>query len=147
MIYASEMSKESLSPTEQKKVRLDKWLWAARFYKTRALAIKAIGQGKVRYEHQKSNPSRMVTLGAQIDIETPLYEMSIIVRNISDCRQNASIAQLLYQETSESEVRKQQALETRKKQKWMMLSAPAPAGKPDKHNRRAIKDLKRKNEE
>lgn len=140
------MSKETHSLSKPQKVRLDKWLWAARFYKTRALAVKAIQQGRIRYEHQKSNPSRMVCIGAHMTVETPLYEMSIIVKALSDLRQSASIAQALYQETPESEVRKQQALEVRQKQKWMMLSAPVPNSKPDKHNRRAIKALKRNNE-
>ncbi|MGE4349714.1 MAG: RNA-binding S4 domain-containing protein [Candidatus Berkiella sp.] len=141
------MSKATHSLNESPKVRLDKWLWAARFYKTRALAVKAIQQGRIRYEHQKSNPSRIVCVGAHITIETSLYEMSITVKALSALRQSAPLAQSLYQETPESEVRKQQALELHQKQKWMMLSAPVPNGKPNKHDRQAIKALKRGSEE
>lgn len=135
------------SNTECPKIRLDKWLWAARFYKTRSLAVKAIGQGKIRVDKQKATPARQVQLGMQITIENPLYEQTVVVKDISDKRQSAQIAQTLYEETPESLTKKQVAQEGRRKQRYMIASAPNPHAKPMKHDRKKMRAIKRQKED
>ena len=140
------LDKHPKHPTEQN-TRLDKWLWCARFYKTRSLANKAIQQGKVKYDHQKPSPSRLVHVGAILSIETPLYEKTVVVKGIVLQRQSAAIAQTLYEETTESIAKQAAALAKQKAQRWMDMSAPHPDAKPDKHSRKAMRGLKRKYED
>lgn len=81
------------------KVRLDKWLWAARFYKTRALARTAIENGKVFYDGQKTIPSREIALGASIEINQGRAKKSIIVRQLSTRRRSSNEAHTLFEDT------------------------------------------------
>lgn len=124
-------------------LRLDKWLWVARFYKTRTLATKAIQQGKVRIDQQKANPARQAVIGMTLSIETDLYVKTITITGLMAQRQSAQIAQTLYTETQESTARREQALEARKQQKWMAVSAPIPQARPPKHQRRRMRAIKR----
>lgn len=135
-----------MSQSKSKNIRLDKWLWAARFFKTRSLAVKAIQQGKVRYDGQKATPSRAVQVGAHLTIENPLYQQAIIVQELAEKRQSATVAQSWYEETAESLERKQVALEKRRAQRLMALSAPVPDSKPMKHARKKLRSLKRRND-
>jgi ribosome-associated heat shock protein Hsp15 len=119
--------------------RLDKWLWAARFYKTRAIAKQMIDGGKVFYNGQRSKSGKAVILGDRITIRQGFEEKHVIVVALADRRRDATFAQTLYQETTES-------IETREKnslaRKQGILLSPASDTKPDKKQRRQIRHLK-----
>ncbi|MGR5542507.1 ribosome-associated heat shock protein Hsp15, partial [Vibrio campbellii] len=83
-------------------VRLDKWLWAARFYKTRSIARNMIDGGKVHYNGQRSKPSKVVEVGATVALRQGHEEKTVVIERISDQRRGAPEAQTLYSETSES---------------------------------------------
>jgi ribosome-associated heat shock protein Hsp15 len=119
--------------------RLDKWLWAARFYKTRAIAKQMIDGGKVFYNGQRSKSGKAVVLGDRVTIRQGFEEKHVLVIALADKRRDASFAQTLYQETPES-------VKTREKnnlarQQGILLS-PASDTKPDKKQRRKIRQLK-----
>ncbi|MBB3047261.1 ribosome-associated heat shock protein Hsp15 [Litorivivens lipolytica] len=88
--------------TANTKVRLDKWLWAARFFKTRSLAKQAIEGGKVHYNGERCKVSKEVELGATLTIRQGWDEKTVAVHGLSDQRRGAPEAQLLYQETDDS---------------------------------------------
>ncbi|NOX76327.1 MAG: RNA-binding protein [Gammaproteobacteria bacterium] len=116
-------------------VRIDKWLWAARFYKTRSLACDAIKGGKVSVNGQRSKPSRELSVGDQLVLRQGYDEKTIIVFALSDQRGPASIAQQLYQETPESHQKRE------KEQVLRQLAAvqrPHGEGRPTKRSRRLI---------
>lgn len=121
--------------TNAEPVRLDKWLWAARFYKTRSIARNMIDGGKVHYNGQRSKPSKMVELGATITLRTGLEQKTVIIDKISDQRRGAPEAQLLYTETEESIAKRE---ENSQKRKLNALYSPAPDRRPDKKQRRDI---------
>ena len=83
-------------------VRLDKWLWAARFYKTRSVAREAVSGGKVHVDGQRSKPSREVAIGMTIKLRQSHEEKTVIIQALSEQRGPASVAQNLYEETAES---------------------------------------------
>lgn len=116
-------------------VRLDKWLWAARFYKTRALAREMIQSGKVQYNGQRSKPSKLVELGAMITLPRGHDLWQVEIRQLSDQRRNAAIAETLYAETAASAERRVNNAEARK---LNLLYNPHPQGKPDKKQRRQL---------
>lgn len=91
----------SLAPAETK-VRIDKWLWAARFFKTRSLASQAVDGGKVHCNGERVKPARAVHVGDELSIRQGLYEVMVMVRALSERRGPASEAALLYEETPES---------------------------------------------
>lgn len=119
------------------KVRIDKWLWAARFFKTRALAKTAIENGRVLIEENKplkTKPSRMLERGLTLKIRQGFDEKTVVVEALSDQRRGASEAQLLYRETQQSiEVRKKTAAE----RKAFNSSTPKTI-RPNKKQRRQI---------
>ena len=119
-------------------VRLDKWLWAARFFKTRTIAKEAIDGGKVHCEGVKGKASRAVTIGMNLKIRQGHQEKTIIVKDLSEQRGPAKIAQTLYEETAES-VEKRETLALQRQ------SMPKTEGKPDKRQRRQIHRFKREN--
>ena len=118
-------------------IRLDKWLWAARFYKTRALAKKAIEGGKVHFQGQKTKVSKTVNIGDEYQIQQSYIKKTIIVEALDEIRKSATEAQKLYIET-------QQSIEKREKEaiirKTANLLSPE---KPTKKQRRQIIDFKR----
>lgn len=115
-------------------VRLDKWLWAARFYKTRSIARNMIDGGKVHYDGQRSKPSKIVELGATVTLRQGHVEKTVMIEKISDQRRGAPEAQLLYSETEQSvEKRERQALERK-----MHAHNPSPDRRPDKKQRRDL---------
>jgi ribosome-associated heat shock protein Hsp15 len=116
-------------------LRLDKWLWACRFYKTRALAKDMIEGGKVHYNGQRCKASRTVEVGATIKLTQGTDERTVIVQALSDKRLAAPLAQTLYQETEESQKLKLERAELRK---MNLLFAPHPETKPDKKMRRQL---------
>lgn len=120
-------------------VRLDKWLWACRFYKTRGLAKDMIEGGKVHYNGQRCKASRTVEPGATIRLTQGSDEKIVLVIGLSDKRLSAPLAQQLYQETPESVVERQKRAELRKTNS---LYAPHPDTKPDKKERRQLLLLK-----
>ena len=122
-------------------VRLDKWLWAARFFKTRAKAKDAIDGGKVHLGGQRCKPSKEVIAGDILNITQGLGEKIIIVKHASDKRGSAMIAQKLYQETPESEVKRALLTEQRKSAGAHIMSE----GRPTKKNRRLIHQFRDKN--
>lgn len=116
-------------------VRLDKWLWAARFYKTRALAKEMINSGKVHYNGQRAKSSKNSEIGARIKLRQGYDEKEIVIKKISGVRQSAAIAQTLYEETSDSISKRQANAEARR---LNILLNPAPDSKPDKKQRRQL---------
>src|SRR5574340_295217 len=88
--------------TAENKVRLDKWLWAARFFKTRSLASQAVDGGKVHCNGERVKPARAVRAGDELRIRQGPYEITVLVRALSERRGPASEAALLYEETPES---------------------------------------------
>lgn len=124
--------------TAQPGIRLDVWLWAARFYKTRALAKQAIEGGKVEVQGQGVKPSRLLKVGEQLRVRRGEDQFDVQVLGLSDRRGPASAAQTLYHESDESR-------ETRLKLAAERRAATAgyrpPATKPDKRARRLIQAL------
>ncbi|AAV82860.1 MULTISPECIES: ribosome-associated heat shock protein Hsp15 [Idiomarina] len=120
-------------------IRLDKWLWAARFYKTRALARQMIQSGKVHYDGQRSKPSKVVQLGAIITLRQGFDTKEVEVMELSEQRRGASEAQLLYRETPESIEKREKNAEARK---LNALYNPHPDGRPDKKQRRQLIRMK-----
>lgn len=123
----------------EQKVRLDKWLWAARFYKTRSLAKQAVEGGKVEYNGHRTKPGKVVEVGAEIHLRVGTVEKDIVVEAISDQRRGAPEARQLYHETEDSVTR-------REEQSWqrrmIMASQLPPARRPNKKQRRDIQRLK-----
>lgn len=118
------------------KVRLDKWLWAARFYKTRALAKEMIDGGKVHYDGARAKSSKMVEVGAEITLRLGYDEKTVRVLALSDQRRSASEAQLLYRETDQS-IEDREARAAQRK-----LLGSAPEHRPDKKSRRELLRIK-----
>jgi ribosome-associated heat shock protein Hsp15 len=116
-------------------VRLDKWLWAARFFKTRSLAAEAIDAGHVQVNETRVKRSRVVKVGESVSIRKGLYEFVVIVEAVSDYRGPASEAQKLYRETDASQARRAERAE---QHRLASLNAPAPERRPDKRDRRRI---------
>ena len=120
-------------------VRLDKWLWAARFYKTRALAREMIDGGKVHYNGQRSKPSKLVELNATLTLRQGNDERTVVIKAITEQRRPAPEAVLLYEETAESiEKREKTALA----RKMNALTMPHPDRRPDKKERRDLMKFK-----
>lgn len=120
-------------------IRLDKWLWAARFYKTRSLAKAAIEGGKVHYEGQRSKVSKLVEVGATLKIRQGYDEKLIVIKALSDQRRGAPEAQLLYEETPESIKDRMDKAEQRRLNKSFMHT---PDHKPNKKERRDLTRFK-----
>jgi ribosome-associated heat shock protein Hsp15 len=125
--------------THDEAVRLDKWLWAARFFKTRTLAKEAIEGGKVQYNQQRCKPGKPVEVGAELKIRQGWFDKTVIVKALSPQRKNAALAQMLYEETEESQTRREKALEERKQ---LQASQPTPQRRPNKRDRRLIHQFK-----
>lgn len=116
-------------------MRIDKWLWAARFFKTRALAGKACELGRVRLREMEAKPAREVHVGDMLRIRNEGGEYDVEVLALSDMRGPASVAQTLYRETEASKERRQREAEERKA---MQQYAPLPERRPSKRDRRRI---------
>ncbi len=128
------------SDTSEINVRLDKWLWAARFYKTRAIARQAIEGGKVRCEGIRTKPGKTVEVGMTIRLQQGDRERTVIVEGVRNDRRPAPEAQLLYRETEDSIRRREEIAVARK-------SEPAhwpPASRPTKKQRRDIRKFREK---
>ena len=121
------------------RVRIDKWLWAARFYKTRGLSAAAIDSGKIEVNGERSKRSRMVQAGDRIRIKSGPYEYIILVKGVSGTRGSATIAQALYEEEAESKkAREAMAAHVRA----MNANTGYDTGRPTKKDRRDIRRIK-----
>ncbi|GAB6263432.1 ribosome-associated heat shock protein Hsp15 [Photobacterium sp. 53610] len=132
------MSRQT-SESDAPDVRLDKWLWAARFYKTRSIARNMIDGGKVHYNGQRSKPSKLVEVGAEIKLRQGNEEKTVTILIVSGTRRGAPEAQTLYQETEASLAQREKQAQMRK------LNAhnnPHPEKRPDKKQRRDILKFK-----
>ena len=123
----------------QNAVRLDKWLWAARFYKTRSLARSAIQSGKVTYNGQKCKPGKVVEVGALVKFPAGFDLKEVKIAMISEQRQGAALAQQLYSETEASIAQRESNQEARK---LSAFHSPRPDNKPDKKQRRELLRVK-----
>jgi ribosome-associated heat shock protein Hsp15 len=122
-------------------VRIDKWLWAARFFKTRSLASKAVSGGHIALNGHKIKPARTVQVGDLLVIRQGFFEVTLSVVALSEQRGPAAAARMLYQETEESVRKREQVLAERKA---MNLHASRPEHRPDKHERRKIRQFLKK---
>jgi ribosome-associated heat shock protein Hsp15 len=116
-------------------IRLDKWLWAARFFKTRSLAAEAVSGGKIEINGERAKPSRVVRIGDKVGIRRGPYEWTIIVKDASRLRGSAPQAQQLYEETEASRRKREAAIAQLRLERPPELAVP---GRPSKKNRRAI---------
>ena len=119
-------------------IRIDKWLWAARFYKTRSMASKAVDGGKVHVNQQRVKPSHRVKAGDSLVISHAVYKQEVIIVALADRRGTAKQAQTLYQETELSVNQRQMAAMQRK---ILNQGLPRTTGKPGKHERQKIRQL------
>ncbi len=122
-------------------VRLDKWLWAARFFKTRSLSREAVNAGKVHYNGQRSKPGKQVEAGAVILVPQGFDHKEVVVLGLSDKRLSAPLAQQLYRETDESA---QKRALNQAARKLNTFHNPRPEHRPDKKQRRELIKLKHK---
>lgn len=116
-------------------VRIDKWLWAARFFKTRALASKACDLGRIQSNNKEAKPAREVRVGDMLRIRNEGGEFEIEVLGLSEMRGPAAVAQTLYRETDAGKAARLKAAEERKA---MQEFAPLPERRPSKRDRRRI---------
>jgi ribosome-associated heat shock protein Hsp15 len=116
-------------------VRIDKWLWAARFFKTRSLATDAVDGGKVRLNGDRIKPARSVKAGDMLDIDNGATEWQVVVQNIADKRGSATIAQGLYTETEHSIAERLKKAEQRK---YFREPGESIKGRPTKRDRRDL---------
>jgi ribosome-associated heat shock protein Hsp15 len=122
-------------------VRIDKWLWAARFFKTRSLATKAASGGKVFVNGQRTKPSRPVIIGDELTIHKGHMEWVVVVLGLSNKRGPATVARTLYEETESSITNR----EVQKQERSLFYAGQTmPAKKPGKRDRRKIKEFIRK---
>ena len=123
------------------RIRIDKWLWAARFYKTRSLASEEIGKGRVEVNGQEAKPAREVKVGDTVTMRRDGIARTVVVKGVSGVRGPAPVAQQLYEETPESVAAREKAIQQRR-------LAPEPAhaiehGRPTKRGRRELDEAQR----
>lgn len=122
--------------------RIDKWLWAARFFKTRALAARACELGRVESNHQPVKPAREVHVGDRLQIRNDSGDFDVEVLALSEIRGPAPVAQTLYRETDDS---RELRLKAAQERKAFGAYAPAPEGRPTKRDRRRIIQFRERN--
>ena len=117
-------------------VRIDKWLWAARFFKTRSLASEAAAGGKVDVNGERAKPAKIVRVGDEVHLTLGVFEHVLVVRGLSERRGPASVAQGLYEETPESAAARAKMAE---RMRYEAAALIADAGRPSKKDRRDIR--------
>jgi ribosome-associated heat shock protein Hsp15 len=122
-------------------IRLDKWLWAARFFKTRSLAAEAINGGKVHVNGQRAKPSKEVKVGSELIIRKNGYEWLITVTELTTQRRSAKVAVSMFEENPESHTKRQLQIQQVREQK-ILLGVPLITHKPNKKERRLIHRFK-----
>lgn len=130
------MSKENDTPNAT--VRLDKWLWAARLFKTRAIAKLAVESGKVQSAGNKLKPGKEVTLGMELSVRQGWDERTLLVTGLSEQRRSAPEAALLFEETAKSMEKRSKLAEQRR----MHAQSQQPDTRPDKKDRRLRQQMK-----
>lgn len=120
------------------KLRLDKWLWAARFYKTRSLATEAVNGGKVHLNQQRAKPSKEVKVGDALTVRIGQVEKTVVIQTLSSQRRPYAEACLLYEETPESVLKREQLAEQRKQNITTYSNS-----RPNKRDRRLIRQFTR----
>ncbi len=118
-------------------LRLDKWLWAARFFKTRPLAVEAVNGGHVHVNGERVKPSRSIRVGDELRIRKGLDTWRLTVLGLNDKRRPAKEASLLYQEDEHQREQREQQIEMRR-----LHGVSVPVGKPDKRERRKLEAFK-----
>ena len=124
---------------EQPSVRVDRWLWAARFFRTRSLAKSAVAGGKVHVDDQRVKPAKELRIGQTVRIHKDSVVFTVVVQNLSEQRGSAAIAQTLYEETSNSVEQRQAAVSERR---MTRAGLHIPAQRPNKRDRRARNQLR-----
>jgi ribosome-associated heat shock protein Hsp15 len=124
--------------TEEERIRLDKWLWAARFFKTRSIAARAVDSGKVLVNGARVKPARALKVGDELGVRTPSAEFTVIVEQLSIRRGAATTAAQLFAETEQSRRRREEAKQTRVDSH----SDTHTRGRPTKRVRRMIHRLR-----
>jgi ribosome-associated heat shock protein Hsp15 len=122
-------------------VRLDKWLWAARFYKTRSLAVEEIAKGRVSVNGQPAKPARALRAADRVELRRDGLTRTVVVRAVSEVRGPAPVAQQLYEETAESVAEREKHMQERR-----FASDPSHSieqGRPTKRDRRKLADWNR----
>lgn len=122
-------------------VRIDKWLWAARFFKTRSLAAQAASGGHVALNGNKVKPARVVQVGDMLEIRQGFFEYTVRILALSERRGPAAVARTLYEETEASQAKREQVQAERKA---LNLQGNQPDRRPDKHERRKIRQFLKK---
>ena len=123
---------------EDDRIRFDKWLWAARFYKTRSLCVQAIDAGQVRVNGERAKPARAMRVGESVSIRKSGIVCEVHVTALSDRRGNATAAALLYRETDASVAAREEAQLLRRAAD---LAEPRFPGRPTKRERRKLEDF------
>lgn len=121
-------------------VRVDRWLWAARFFKTRRLAVDAINGGKVELNDARAKPAKTVRPGDELRIRKDAFEFHVQVLDVAEQRGPAKLAQTLYEEFADS-IERREAL--RVQLRAQSAAFPQPRGRPDKHSRRELARFKK----
>ena len=122
-------------------VRIDKWLWAARFFKTRSLASQAVSGGHVSLNGNRVKPSRNCLIGDMLSIRQEFLECTVRILKLSERRGPAQVARELYEETAESQARREALTEQRR---ILRLQGNPPERRPEKHERRKIRRFLKK---
>lgn len=139
---AKQKNPHQTTKTPLESVRIDKWLWAARFYKTRSLASESIKSGKVLLAGEKIKPSREIVVGDEITIRQSIFTKTVTIKALSMRRGPATVAATLYEET-------QQSVANRERLREIQLAQPAVRraglGRPTKRERRQIISFTEKN--
>ncbi|MBU0483188.1 MAG: RNA-binding S4 domain-containing protein [Proteobacteria bacterium] len=128
----------------ENKVRIDKWLWAARFFKTRSTAAQAVAGGKVQVNGERVKPAKVIEVGNELRIRRGIYEYVVLVLGLSDKRRSAKEAQLLYAETEKSVAAREQ-----KQEENRLFSDNRPVlrpQRPSKRDRRLIRSFTQSDE-
>ena len=120
----------------QARVRIDRWLWAARFYKTRSLATEAVNGGKVEVNGERAKPARLIRVGDAVKVRQPPFEWQLLVRGLAERRGSAAVAQGLYEETAESRGTRQRVQEQLRVVQPLFVYEEK--GRPTKKDRRMI---------
>jgi ribosome-associated heat shock protein Hsp15 len=134
--------KPSINEMTEEKVRIDKWLWAARFFKTRSMAAQAVSGGKVHVNGARVKPARAVVSGEELRIRRGEVEFTVIVQGVSGKRRPAREAQLLYEETEASILQREEMRQKKRLEAAGRMFGPMK--RPDKRSRRQIRSFTRK---
>lgn len=132
--------------SEAEKVRLDKWLWATRFFKTRSLATEAVGGGKVHVDGARVKPARLVDIGQMLEIQKGPYRFVVRIEQLIEKRVAAPVAQQAYTETAES-LQNRQQIQDKLRDERKFAQSEKPAGRPSKRDRRQLHRFKGRQED